>query len=109
MIFQIDGSTMSQIQADLVKNIEELACLKCGYTCKTRKTLRFHTDNKHRGIFYPCKDCDYKGSRKTNLARHVAIVHEMNRPWPCDMCSYAAVTKGEIDTCLLYTSDAADE
>ena len=88
---------MSRIQPDLVKNIGELACLKCGYTCKTRKTLRFHTDYKHRGIFYPCKDCDYKGSRKSNLARHVAIEHDMNRPWPCDMCSYAAVTKGEIN------------
>ena len=95
MIFQISGSTMSQTV--FAKNIGELECLKCGYTCKTRKTLRFHTDNKHKGIFYPCKDCDYRGSRKTNLTRHIAIVHEMNRSWPCNMCSYAAVTKGEID------------
>ena len=83
-------------QAILAESIGELVCSKCGYTCKTKKTLRFHTDNKHRGIFYPCKDCDYRGSRKTNLARHVAIVHEMNRPWPCSRCSYAAVTKSEI-------------
>ena len=92
---------MSQKQADYKKSVE-FSCSQCDYTCQTKKTFDIHRDSKHRGIFYYCKDCDYKAARKTYLTRHIAAVHFESRPWPCSLCSYGAATKSEINTHLKY-------
>ena len=94
---------MSPDQAFVKRNVKEAClqkektCLQCGYTCKMRKTLKIHIDNKHKGIFYSCKDCNYRGSRKTSLTRHMALKHQIVRAWPCNVCSYTTVTKDEIE------------
>ena len=34
------------------------------------RNLQHHTTSKHLGIRYPCDNCVYKGTTKTNLKRH---------------------------------------
>ena len=70
-------------------------CSQCDYKCETSRTLKFHTDEKHKGILYLCEECDYKGTRKTNLVNHIEKVHELIR-WPCDMCSFTAFRKSRV-------------
>ena len=90
---------MASVKMESVGNdklcIGKYICSQCDYKCETSRTLKFHTDEKHKGILYSCEECDYKGTRKTNLVSHIEKVHELVR-WPCDMCSFTAFRKSRV-------------
>ena len=46
-------------------------------------------------VKFPCDQCDYKGSRKQNLLRHIKAIHEGVR-FPYDQCDYKATSKGSL-------------
>ena len=53
-----------------------------------------HTNTK--GTSYKCNVCEYASSRKGDLTRHVAAVHDKIKPYKCTVCEYAASTKGSL-------------
>ena len=54
-----------------------------------------HLKSKHGGIKYPCDQCDFKATQKSNLLTHLKSKHEGVK-YPCDQCDYKATTKGSF-------------
>jgi uncharacterized Zn-finger protein len=53
---------------------------------------QFMLENK----LFTCKACDYKSSRKTDMNRHIASVHEGKKPFKCGACDYMSVRKVDL-------------
>jgi KRAB domain-containing zinc finger protein len=43
-----------------------------------------------------CDICDYRFSQKSQMKRHVASVHEEEKPFKCDICEYSFSQKSHI-------------
>ena len=62
------------------KNDENgLQCDQCLKFFNNLRNLQHHTTSKHLGIRYPCDNCEYKGTTKSNLKRHMQRCFERFR------------------------------
>ena len=59
---------------------------------RTRKRNDITRNNEGK---YPCQQCDYEGTKSSNLKRHVEAIHEGVR-YPCNQCSYKATTTSRV-------------
>ena len=54
--------------------------------------LAMHVKSKQEKIKYPCEQCPYKATRKSNLAVHIKSIHKGEK-CSCDQCPYQAAHK----------------
>ena len=55
----------------------------------TYGNLKKHKDSKHKGIRYPCDQCDFSATTLSNLKAHKNAKH-LGIRFPCDKCEYSA-------------------
>ena len=78
-------------KSDLSKHIKskhegvKYPCKQCDYKATRRCHLSTHIASKHNGVKYPCDQCDYKASNQSNLASHINYRHE-DLKYPCNQC-----------------------
>ena len=51
----------------------------------------------HESVKYPCNQCEYKATQRSNLKTHKMSVHE-NVKYPCNQCEYKATTNSSLKT-----------
>ena len=51
--------------------------------------------NKHKGVKYPCNQCENAFTSASSLRRHIENKHETVRH-PCDQCDHAATTASKL-------------
>ena len=51
-----------------------------------------HIKSIHKGVKFPCDQCDYKATRTGPLLEHIKSIHEGVK-FPCDQCDYKATLK----------------
>ena len=73
---------------DNTKNV--YPCDQCEYVATKKSNLDRHKRIKHEGIRYPCDQCDFAASQQGHLKGHKEITHEGIR-YPCDQCEYSAI------------------
>ena len=80
-------------------------CDQCNYKATYKSNLNTHLKSKHKGIKYPCEQCDYKASFKVALLTHLKSKHEGIK-YPCDQCDYTATRDnlGGVKGLLLASS-----
>ena len=74
-------------------------CPECGKQFSRKSKLAEHFQSVHRGVKYPCDQCEYKATVKYNLTKHVKSKHEgvyEDIKYPCDLCEYQATKKGNL-------------
>ena len=49
-------------------------CPHCDSTFKTWDHRKIHIESQHKGIRYPCEQCDFKGTQRVHLRIHVENV-----------------------------------
>ena len=52
-------------------------CPDCGKVFTQRDSLSRHRKAAHRGVRFPCSECDYKASRREHLNYHIKSKHGM--------------------------------
>ena len=52
---------------------------------------------KKKSCPHKCPHCDYESSKKSNLDRHIQVVHEKIRPHKCPTCGKAFGQKCDLD------------
>ena len=61
-------------------------CSECGLTFRDIKTRDMHFRNAHTRR-YRCEHCDAAFKTRSDMNRHVRIVHEKQRNFPCEHCN----------------------
>ena len=65
--------------------------------CHYRSSQKGNLKNMFREfmmeISLKCEVCDYRSSQKGDLNKHVASVHEVNKPFKYDICDYSCSQK----------------
>ena len=51
--------------------------------------LKVHVESIHKGVTYPCSQCEFDATTANYLRRHVKSKHKMLR-YPCPECEYIA-------------------
>ena len=46
-------------------------CDQCEKHYNSKQMLKFHFQNKHKGVKYACNQCDYQGTQQNNLRIHI--------------------------------------
>ena len=64
---------------NLKSKIEDMKypCDQCDYKATKKSNLFGHSKSKHEGVKYPCDQCDYKATQKRNLLRHLKSNHSV--------------------------------
>ena len=93
---------------------KEFKCNNCDRKYANRGGLLLHNRSVHEKIRYDCEFCDKSLSRVEELKNHINYVHlGKENEFKCDICRIFFRDKGNLNvhirTCLLYTSDAADD
>ena len=65
-------------------------CDQCEYI-GSKWGLKSHKRDMHRGIKYPCDECEFVANFRSNLRRHKQAKHEGIR-YPCDQCDHISAT-----------------
>ena len=60
-----------------------------------REYLREHIRSIHKGVCYPCNQCEYQATRTQYLRKHIQSIHE-GVYYPCSQCAYKATTKPQF-------------
>jgi KRAB domain-containing zinc finger protein len=68
----------------------------------TSKNLRQHINFKHKGINFPCEQCDYKAAGKDMLRSHIQQQHDKSTIFKCDQCEHTTVNHGNLQKHILY-------
>ncbi|KAL1501774.1 hypothetical protein ABEB36_007039 [Hypothenemus hampei] len=85
---------IKSIHADRVNNLQ---CAECSYTTFSKERLVAHLKMHSKEVFM-CHLCKFVTKRKEYLENHIKIKHtEVDRPFPCDTCSYKGKTRRELD------------
>ena len=71
-----------------------LTCQECGIETSTEKILKEHIDWNHKGLQFYCNECDYKTTRKSQLAYH-RISHK-GKKHVCTHCNHHSSTAGNL-------------
>ena len=61
-------------------------CPECGAEYKQRGHMLLHYRSKHEGVRYPCNQCDYEATQKSNLKAHLA--RHSDSVMKCDLCDF---------------------
>lgn len=73
----------------------------CNYESMAKKTFLRHIENIHEpyGEKLTCEFCDYQVSKanKSNILRHIKIVHLKLKESKCPQCDYSSSNKADID------------
>ena len=69
------------------------------YAATTASSLKIHIESKHKGVRYPCSQCEYSTTERINLKRYVGVKHE-GVIYACSQCKYAAA--GELKRHIEY-------
>ena len=51
-------------------------CDQCEYAATKRSNLKLHKKSLHKGVRYPCGECEYLATHASSLKRHKKCVHE---------------------------------
>ena len=63
-----------------------------------------HIKALHKGIKYPCDQCDFKATQKSNLLTHIKSIHECVK-YPCEQCEHKAASKHNLLTHIISKHD----
>ena len=77
----------------------------CDQQFSTRKKLSIHIRYVHKGIKYPCNQCDYEADENWILMGHIQRVHlNDGHKYSCDKCKQQFSTKNRLNThiCRIY-------
>ena len=80
-------------RSDLLNNL----CDICMKQYKSKRNLLKHIQSVHKGIKYPCNQCEYKATQQGNLKTHIESVHEKVK-YPCHQCEYKATRQSNLKT-----------
>ena len=83
----------------------ESSCTQCDQQFSTRKKLSIHIRYVHKGIKYPCNQCDYEADENWILMGHIQRVHlNDGHKYSCDKCKQQFSTKNRLNThiCRIY-------
>ena len=61
----------------------------------TSVTVSRRIKSKHKGVKFPCDQCNYKATQRGHLLRHIKSIHDGVK-FPCDQCDYKATQKGDL-------------
>lgn len=78
-------------------------CRRCGRSCKSLKNFNNHRkycSSQPKSLMY-CDHCEYKSSRKPNLANHILFKH-FNVSFDCDACGKSFTRE---DTLKIHVRD----
>ena len=64
-------------------------CDQCNYKATDRSNIRRHIKSVHDRVKYPCNQCSYKATVPGSLQQHIKSIHEGIK-YPCDECNYKA-------------------
>ena len=69
-------------------------CDLCEYAPNkpSRKTIRVHKDAVHLGVKYPCGQCNFVSTTRSNLLKHVDMKHS-GKKYQCKECSFITHSK----------------
>ena len=77
----LNVTTSLHTRWDYIKSIHKgvkFPCYQCDHKATQKADLLRHIKSIHEGIKYPCNQCDYKAARKERLLNHVKSKHEKN-------------------------------
>ena len=76
---------------------KQFPCPHCGKRFGRKTHLEEHVAGVHEGVRYACDQCDYSASTKSDLLRHLKMIHLKEYPFPCDNCDSGYVRRRELD------------
>ena len=71
-------------------------CTECDHKCSAKSDLQRHIELVHRKIKHECKDCDYKSSTNDNLQKHINLVHLKIKDYECNECDFKSYKKFQV-------------
>ena len=89
-VFTTEGILLTNIESKH-KGIK-YPCNQCNYQATQKSTLKRHIASEHEGVKYPCNQCDYQAKRQHHLQRHIESLHEGVKH-PCNQCHHEASSK----------------
>ena len=101
---EIEESNMSNSKDDISKDRHQslkhvksmqFPCDNCDYKATQRSNLLRHVQAKHDGVKFPCDNCDYKATQSSNLLRHIKSKHETVKVH-CERSDYKATNIGSL-------------
>ena len=75
-------------------------CEDCEYKATQKSNLQTHIKSTHKGVMLSCPDCDYYATTKSNLQKHNKLVHKHKGEilFPCPECGSIFTQKGNLKT-----------
>ena len=70
------------------------SCTFCEFSATTKQVLKWHITSKH-GEGYRCHYCDYNATQPSQLKQHILAVHEKVK-YPCDQCNFSTSFKTNL-------------
>ena len=67
--------TDSEERLEAKNDQNRFQCNQCFKQFSNLGQMQQHTTSAHLGITHPCDNCEYKGTTKSNLERHIQKVH----------------------------------
>ena len=72
-------------------------CDICEYRCSKKCNMKRHVARVHQGKKpFKCNICDYSISQRSDMNRHVESVHEVKKTIKCDICDYSFSCKSDL-------------
>ena len=70
-------------------------CDECDFQATQKSNLTKHHQSVHMGKKYPCGECCYQATETGSLNQHMLAIH-MGKKYPCGECDYQASSKSNI-------------
>ena len=70
-------------------------CRQCDYKATQKSNLKTHIESTHEGVKFQCNQCDYKATKQSNLKMHIESVHKGVK-YPCCQCDYKATKQSNL-------------
>merc|ERR1712150_372661 len=82
-------SIKAETPTDIKSKLEGIKypCSQCDYQGSRKEKLQRHIQTKHEGVKYSCNKCDFQFATQRSLQRHIETKHEGIK-YPCDQCEY---------------------
>lgn len=107
--FDLPRVYMRHMRDKHTPEILKFSCAECPKSFGTKQKMRHHA-NTHRPTeqkkIHPCPQCGKKFSKPENVALHIRIVHNGDRPYVCEECGKTCATKGALKEHQVIHSDA---
>ena len=89
-----------QLQIQISSDAKSTECPECGKVFSYKHAMLKHYRSIHKGIKYPCNQCDYQATSQSHLKRHIQSKHECIK-YSCNQCDYQALYQGNLQTHIL--------